>query len=160
MASLVAKKDDYDSDEEVTKVETVEVETEPEEDTTLANSDVVTKYQEAARIANEVLKEMMALAVPGAKVLDMCVAGDASIEAKCSTIFKKKEKGKVVEKGVAFPVCVSINECVCNVSPLTSEGEVRILLVPDFFVLCVMWWRSWYKLLSQTLCELRSSFEE
>lgn len=125
MASIVAKKDDYDSDEErQVEVEDVEVAAEPEEDTTLANSDVVTKYQEAARIANEVLKEMMALAVPGAKVLDMCRAGDAAIDAKCAMIFKKNEKGKPVEKGVAFPVCVSINECVCNVSPLATEGEV------------------------------------
>jgi len=127
MASIVAKKDDYDSDEERQVVEEEVAETEPEEDTTLANSDVVTKYQESARIANEVLKEMMALVIPGAKVLDLCRAGDAAIEAKCATIFKKKEKGKVVEKGVAFPVCVSINECVCNVSPLSSEGEVGAL---------------------------------
>lgn len=29
-------------------------------------------------------------------------------------------------KGVAFPVCVSVNECVCNVSPLRSDDVVSI----------------------------------
>ena len=132
MASLVTKvRNPDDSDDEGVEVEQTPVVEEPEEDTTLANSDVVTKYQEAARIANEVLKEISDMCVPGAKVLELCTAGDELINQKCGLIFKAKVKGKDVEKGVAFPVCVSINECVCNVSPLTSEGTVS-----SFFHLC------------------------
>ena len=33
----------------------------PEEDTSLANSDVTTKYQEAAKIANATMLEVMAM---------------------------------------------------------------------------------------------------
>lgn len=52
---------DSDSDEEEEKVEEVAKEVEPEEDTSLANSDVVTKYQEAAKIANATLAELITL---------------------------------------------------------------------------------------------------
>ena len=82
MASLVGKKDGYDSDEERQIVETEEEEVtkEPEEITTLENPDVVTKYMDASKMANAVLQEVMAMCVADAKVLDICVAGDKSIE--------------------------------------------------------------------------------
>lgn len=35
-------------------------------------------------------------------------------------------KGRVIEKGVAFPTCVSVNECVCHNSPLISEAQEDI----------------------------------
>ncbi len=62
--------------------------------------------------------------MPGAKIIDICVAGDASIEAKCAQIFRNKVKGQPIQKGVAFPVCISVNECVCNMSPLLSDDAV------------------------------------
>eukprot|EP01006_Ploeotia_vitrea_P018199 TRINITY_DN49461_c0_g1_i1.p1 TRINITY_DN49461_c0_g1~~TRINITY_DN49461_c0_g1_i1.p1 ORF type:complete len:425 (-),score=32.34 TRINITY_DN49461_c0_g1_i1:101-1375(-) len=127
MASLVNKVE-YDSDDENAVLdeqneEVIEENNEPEEITTLENPDVVTKYLEAAKIANQVLQEVMALCVVGAKVFDICVAGDKSIEDKCSLIYRNKVKGVTVTKGVAFPVCVSINECVCNMSPLASDDQ-------------------------------------
>lgn len=33
-------------------------------------------------------------------------------------------KQKQLEKGVAFPVCISVNDIVCNHSPLASEELV------------------------------------
>jgi methionine aminopeptidase len=38
-------------------------------------------------------------------------------------------KGRTIEKGVAFPTCVSVNECVCHNSPLNSEAQVPSLRV-------------------------------
>lgn len=104
-------------------------EKEKEEDTSLANSDVTTKYQEAAKIANATMLEVMAMCVPGARVLDICVAGDAAIVEKASLIFRSK-KGPKVEKGVAFPVCLSVNNCVCHYSPLASD-ESTVLALGD-----------------------------
>lgn len=49
---------DSDSDEEV-QVETQEEDNTPPEDTTLTNPDVITKYQEAAKIAQAVLVELV-----------------------------------------------------------------------------------------------------
>ena len=60
MASLADR--DIDSDEEENpKVEVEEEEEEAPEDTSLANSDVVTKYQEASRIVQSVLADVSAL---------------------------------------------------------------------------------------------------
>ena len=109
-----------DSEEDVKKV--VEGE-EEEEDTSLANSDVTTKYQEAAKIANAVLEAVLAKVEPGVTPIDLCKAGDDLITEKVAKIFSKKVKGQVVEKGVAFPTCISVNECVANNSPLNSEPQ-------------------------------------
>lgn len=63
MSAIVEKTaaENSDSDEEEEKVEEVAKEVEPEEDTSLANSDVVTKYQEAAKIANATMAELITL---------------------------------------------------------------------------------------------------
>eukprot|EP00624_Nannochloropsis_granulata_P000689 evm.model.NODE_12758_length_23644_cov_37.510574.8 len=76
-----------------------------EVDQSLANSDVTTKYQEAAKIANAVLEAMLAQVEPGVNPVDICRAGDEMIEEKCKKIFTKKVKGQAIEKGVAFPTC-------------------------------------------------------
>lgn len=116
---------DYDSDEE----ENVKVPVkEPEvvEDTTLANPDVVTKYQEAAKIVQAALLEVSAKAIAGARIVDIARFGDELIEQRTNAIYKNKNKaGKVVSRGVAFPVCISVNETVCHCSPLESDTEVN-----------------------------------
>lgn len=81
MSDLIAKKaaaEDSDSDEEqeVVAEQTQEIEI----DDKLSNSDVVTKYQEAAKIANAALTLVISLCVPGAKMVDICRAGDEFIE--------------------------------------------------------------------------------
>jgi hypothetical protein len=51
--------------------------------------------------------------------------GASIIDAAASKLYtKKKADGKMVEKGVAFPVCVSVNDIICNLSPLASEELV------------------------------------
>jgi len=45
-------------------------------------------------------------------------------------LYTKKVKGVAVEKGVAFPVCVSVNDVICNNSPLGSE-ELEPLKIGD-----------------------------
>lgn len=59
--SSFKKEHDSDSEDEIENNNAVvEEEPEPEEDTSLANSDVVTKYQEAAKIAQAALQEVIA----------------------------------------------------------------------------------------------------
>lgn len=70
---------------------------------------------------------IIGLCVAGARVLDVCAAGDEFMEARLKTIFNKKGKDKkVIEKGISFPVCLSVNECVCHFSPLISDAVVFI----------------------------------
>jgi len=92
-----------------------------EEVTDLSNSDVCTKYQEASKIVNVALKGLVEMCVPGAKVIDLCMFGTKVMETQASRLYTKKVKGVEIERGVAFPVCVSVNEIVCNHSPLLSE---------------------------------------
>lgn len=81
------------------------------------NPDVVTKYKEAGGICDAALAAVKALAVPGAKVFDLCSAGDAFMEERCSKVFNK---GKV-RKGVSFPTCVCVNHIVGHYSPLSKD---------------------------------------
>jgi len=84
----------------------------------LSDSDVVTKYRMAADIIEVALQGVITQLKADAVVVDVCKFGDTVIEAQCSKLFKNKQ----VEKGVAFPTCISVNECVCHFSPLSTES--------------------------------------
>jgi curved DNA binding protein len=43
------------------------------------------------------------------------------MEAAAKKLYTKKSKGILMDRGVAFPVCISVNDVVCNHSPLSSE---------------------------------------
>jgi len=86
---------------------------------------VTTKYQEASKIVNLALKGLVERCVPGARVIDLCQFGTTVIETQTARLYTKKVKGAAIERGVAFPVCISVNEVVCNHSPLSSEELVR-----------------------------------
>ena len=88
----------------------------------LRNSDVVTKYKLASDIANKTLAGFIDYCKPGSKVVDLCVFGDTVISNQCANVFKTKK----IEKGVAFPTCVSINEIVCHYSPLASDDSIVV----------------------------------
>jgi curved DNA binding protein len=125
---------DIDSDDEeraATAPKTEVKEEVKEEDTSLANDAIVNKYQEAARIAQAVLIEVSALCIVGARVVDICRTGDNLIESKAALVYNKKTSGRTVEKGIAFPVCVSVNECVCHSSPLESDTLTPALKLGD-----------------------------
>lgn len=85
---------------------------------------VVTKYKLAAEITNKTLSMLVPGVVPGASVLELCRSGDALIEKETGAVFNKKnENGEKVEKGIAFPTCISVNEVVCHFSPLPENDR-------------------------------------
>jgi len=96
-------------------------EVEEEEITDLSNSDVCTKYQEASKIVNLALTGLVSQCVVKAKIVDLCQFGTTILEAQTSKLYNKKVNGVSIEKGVAFPVCISVNDVICNHSPLASE---------------------------------------
>ena len=114
------------SEDEIENIHNSEEE-EEEEVTDLSSSDVCTKYQEASKIVNLALQGLILQCIPGAKVVDLCQFGHTVINAQTSKLYTKS---KHMEKGVAFPVCISVNEIVCNCSPLLSEGELLQELKP------------------------------
>ena len=64
------------------------------------------------------MKAVIEACKAGAKVVDLCEIGDKALETECGRYYNKKDKDvNKVEKGVAFPTCVSVNNCVCHNSP-------------------------------------------
>lgn len=85
-------------------------------------------------------------ALAGVSVLSLCERGDDFIMKESGKIFKKEKemkKGRLfcfsgctcIElssnsnisprlPGIAFPTCVSVNNCVCHHSPLKSDPDV------------------------------------
>eukprot|EP00741_Cyanophora_paradoxa_P002173 tig00000553_g2106.t1 len=99
-------------DEEMVDAEEEEVELD------ISNADVVTKYRTAGDIANRTLAKIVAAAAPGTPILALCDLGDNAIVEETKAIY-----GKVKEKGIAFPTCISVNNCGGHYSPLASEAN-------------------------------------
>eukprot|EP00270_Netrium_digitus_P020824 TRINITY_DN866_c0_g1_i1.p1 TRINITY_DN866_c0_g1~~TRINITY_DN866_c0_g1_i1.p1 ORF type:complete len:399 (-),score=164.36 TRINITY_DN866_c0_g1_i1:202-1398(-) len=89
----------------------------------LSNNDVVTKYKLSAEIVNKALAAVIAEAKVGAKVVDLCEKGDNVITELSANVFKNAKKK--IERGVAFPTCVSLNNTVCHFSPL-NDNETKL----------------------------------
>jgi len=94
---------------------------EAEELPTISDDLVVTKYKMAAEIVNRVLKELSEACKVSVSVRDLCILGDARLGEETGKAFKKDKK---LTKGIAFPTCISVNNCICHFSPLVSEADV------------------------------------
>jgi len=55
---------------------------------------------------------------PGKKALELAEFGDSEINKEVKIKYTKGD----IEKGVAFPTCVSVNNCVGHYSPLTGDS--------------------------------------
>lgn len=110
--------------EEVEGEEEYYEEEEEEEDTTINNSEVVGKYKKVAIWCNETLQEIIAACKAGTSVSELCVLGDNAIQAKVATMYRG------VEKGIAFPTSISVNNCVANNSPVPGE-ETKPQILAD-----------------------------
>lgn len=94
-------------------------------ETTIANDLVVTKYKVAAEIVNKALKAVVEKSNEGATLMELCKLGDDIIIGETSSVFKKD---KEMRRGIAFPTCISINNCICHYSPLESDPEIKLKL--------------------------------
>jgi methionine aminopeptidase len=83
-------------------------------------SDQVSRYKDAAAVAHTTLNGVLAQLAAGKDVVELCEFGDTLIESLVSKMYK----GKKAEKGIAFPTCVSVNQCVGHFAPLKGEGLV------------------------------------
>jgi curved DNA binding protein len=92
-----------------------------DEEPTIAEDIVVTKYSMAGEMANRVLQCLLKEAIAGKSVLSLCELGDRLIVEETGKVFKKE---KEMKKGIAFPTCVSVNNCICHFSPLRSDLDV------------------------------------
>lgn len=70
---------------------------------------------------SEVLKQVLDKCVAGASVREACEYGDKLLLEETSKVFKKE---KDLKKGIAFPTCISVNNCICHFSPIASEPDL------------------------------------
>ncbi|KAL9714386.1 hypothetical protein Ac2012v2_002698 [Leucoagaricus gongylophorus] len=89
----------------------------------------LTKYKLAADIVRDVIKKVIESSVEGAKVVDLCIEGDRLLEQGTGAVFNKSVKGVKVNKGIAFPTSVSVNNAVSHFSPLVSDPQAAQTLV-------------------------------
>lgn len=94
-----------------------------EEERTIADDLVVTKYKMAGDMANQVLKEVASQCKAGTSARSLCILGDKLITERTGNVFKKE---KEMAKGIGFPTCVSLNNIICNFSPLLSEPDMTL----------------------------------
>lgn len=82
---------------------------------------ILEKYRAAATIADMGLKKAFEMAQVGADIFTICQAVDTMMEEECSKVFNSK-KTKKLERGIAFPCCISVNNCVGHYSPFGDES--------------------------------------
>lgn len=63
--------------------------------------------------------------VPGASTREICEFGDQLVLDETSKVFKKE---KELKKGIAFPTCVSVNNCICHFSPVKTLHPTDYIL--------------------------------
>ncbi|XP_054161403.1 proliferation-associated protein 2G4-like [Oppia nitens] len=90
------------------------------DDMTIAQDIVVTKYKMAGEMVNRILKQLIDKCKVDESVRNICEFGDNLITEETGKVFKKE---KELKKGIAFPTCVSVNNTICHFSPLKSETD-------------------------------------
>merc|ERR1711977_8796 len=88
-----------------------------DEELTIDDQAVVTKYKTAAEFANKAIADVAKECVAGKGIVELCDLGDRLVKEATAGVYNK---GKI-EKGSAFPCCISVNNCVAHHSPLASE---------------------------------------
>lgn len=69
----------------------------------------------------ECLAKAVELAVPGADIATICATVDTMVEEEVKKTFASK-KSKHLERGIAFPCCISVNNVMGHFSPFTDES--------------------------------------
>lgn len=90
---------------------------EGEVDESLSNSEVTVKYKTAGQIASSVIAKIITEAVEGKNILELCELGDKLIKEGTGAFYKTKK----IEKGIAFPTCVSVNHVAGHYSPEAGD---------------------------------------
>nr|GFC68169.1 ERBB-3 binding protein 1 [Tanacetum cinerariifolium] len=67
----------------------------------------------------EALQLVLSQCKPNVKIVDLCEKGDSYIREQTGSMYKNAKKK--IERGVAFPTCLSVNNTVGHFSPLASD---------------------------------------
>lgn len=90
-------------------------------DESLSNADVMNKYVAATTIANKAIAKVVSELKAGATILSLCQAGDQLVEEEVKKVLKAQ---KAIDRGLAFPTCVSRNNIAGHISAEAEDKEV------------------------------------
>lgn len=82
---------------------------------------ILDKYKAAADVCEKALTLAIESCVEGADIYEVCQKVDAFIEEELTKTFSNK-KSKKLERGIAFPCCISVNEICGHFSPLKDDS--------------------------------------
>jgi len=120
---MASKKKKEVEEEESEEEEELEEDEEEEEDTEVTNPNVLNKYRATAEVVNRVIANVVAEIKPGKKIIEICTLGDTQLEEGVKKVYTAQ---KDMERGVAFPTCISVNEVLGHNSPiLPDETEIK-----------------------------------
>lgn len=94
-----------------------------EEEHTIADNTVVQKYKTAGTIVNKTLNSLIQGCKVGASVKALCQKGDNQMESETGKKYKNEPDMK---KGIAFPTCLSVNNCICHFSPSKNDPDYQL----------------------------------
>lgn len=103
--------------------ERAESEEEYKDESFIEKPAILDKYKAAAQIVNDALKRVIQLCTVGADIHTICQEGDKLMEEELRKVFNNK-KSKKLERGIAFPTCVSVNHIFGHYSPMKDESSV------------------------------------
>jgi curved DNA binding protein len=96
-----------------------------EEELDISEPEVLAKYRLAAEIANRTMATIIPMCQPGARVVELCSMADAMVTEECGKVHSKgRARVDPVDKGVAFPFCVSVNHVVGHNSPEGNDEQI------------------------------------
>uniref|UniRef100_A0A1I7ZCI2 Peptidase_M24 domain-containing protein n=1 Tax=Steinernema glaseri TaxID=37863 RepID=A0A1I7ZCI2_9BILA len=91
-----------------------------DEAATPANDVVLNKYISAGKLAEQAMTGIIPKIVTGASVQQLCADGDKLIEELAANFNKKDKK---LKRGIAVPVCISVDNVMSHYAPLPSEPD-------------------------------------
>lgn len=83
---------------------------------------VLDKHKAAGEVTNAALKKAISLCVVNADIHTICVTVDKFVEDELKKVFSNK-KSKKLERGIAFPCCITANALAGHYSPLPDESS-------------------------------------
>lgn len=84
---------------------------------------ILDKYKAAALVTNAALSRLITQLAVGADIHTLCQESDKFIEEELKKVFNNK-KSKKLERGIAFPTCISVNNVFGHYSPMSDESSV------------------------------------
>uniref|UniRef100_A0A182XJ80 Peptidase M24 domain-containing protein n=1 Tax=Anopheles quadriannulatus TaxID=34691 RepID=A0A182XJ80_ANOQN len=96
------------------------VEKQTDQELTIEDPTVIEKYRIAGDVVNRTLQAIVKECVAGASVKEICQKGDNMLMHDTGKKYKHDEDMK---KGIAFPTCLSVNNCICHFSPARNDPD-------------------------------------